>query len=214
MDSIDRRLPKASLLESLTDSNMRGLLLSALDLAREAVSLDTANDGPKALVKYTESVWLLRELLERIRAGGGGQRNRVYATREEQRHEENKIQDIVLMLVKSTPPPMTPDVEFDIGGICGAASHRTPIPLDFWAHYLSELMRERQDQQLLLKGRVPRPNGRSSICHSVPGVCILGAVKIYTCRVVSNVVSTWFRQLSKGSDACLTRIASVASGVT
>ncbi|KAG6884922.1 hypothetical protein C0993_007241 [Termitomyces sp. T159_Od127] len=95
MNSVDRQLPKVSLLESLTDSSMRGLLLSALDLAREAVSLDTANDGRRALVKYTESVWLLRELLERIRAGGGHARNcKIYATREEQRHEENKIQDI------------------------------------------------------------------------------------------------------------------------
>ncbi|KAG6901483.1 hypothetical protein C0995_011246 [Termitomyces sp. Mi166 len=95
MNSADRPLPKASLLQSLTDSSMRKLLQSALDLAHEAVKLDTAYDGRGALVMYTESVWLLRELLEQIRMGIRSPRdNKASATTEERKNEEKRIQDI------------------------------------------------------------------------------------------------------------------------
>ncbi|KAG6812194.1 hypothetical protein H0H92_003999 [Tricholoma furcatifolium] len=82
--------------ESPTDSGMRSLLVSALTLAREAVQLDTANNGHLALVKYNESVWLLRELLERMRATSSSpRRRRSAATREDQKREEDKLQDIL-----------------------------------------------------------------------------------------------------------------------
>ncbi|KAG6908100.1 hypothetical protein DXG01_006137 [Tephrocybe rancida] len=96
MNSLDRPLPKSPVPESPTDSGMRAILVSALDRAREAVRLDTKNEGPKALVKYSESVWLLRELLERMRAGGASPRHSwALATGAEQQKEEAKLQAIL-----------------------------------------------------------------------------------------------------------------------
>lgn len=55
--------------------DVRTLLTTALALAREAVVLDEAQNIGSALIKYGESVGVLREILERVRADGSRQRS-------------------------------------------------------------------------------------------------------------------------------------------
>ncbi|KAF8064859.1 hypothetical protein FPV67DRAFT_1781923 [Lyophyllum atratum] len=71
-------------------SDLQALLTTALESAREAVYLDTANNCQAALSKYCESVQLLREVLGQARAGDGGHE---YTERASITRRSSKTQD-------------------------------------------------------------------------------------------------------------------------
>ena len=85
----------------------RRALTKALELAREAVKLDSTNDNPEAAVQaYAQSVALLSEVMERVRNGeestessvssnGRRRRRRSVAAQEE---EVRRLQNIVSVL--------------------------------------------------------------------------------------------------------------------
>ena len=81
----------------------RRALTRALELAREAVQLDSTNDNPEAAVNaYAQSVALLSEVMERVRNGEDSttdshrrRRRRSVAAQEE---EVRRLQNIVSLL--------------------------------------------------------------------------------------------------------------------
>lgn len=98
--SADRLLPppRETRVEPRAPSSRRALT-RALELAREAVQLDTMNDNPEAAVKaYGRSVALLSEVMERVRRGEESteshrrRRRRSVAAQEE---EIRRLQNIV-----------------------------------------------------------------------------------------------------------------------
>ena len=98
--TVDRLLPppREPRAEPRAPSSRRALT-RALELAREAVQLDTTNDNPEAAVKaYGRSVALLSEVMERVRRGEESteshrrRRRRSVAAQEE---EIRRLQNIV-----------------------------------------------------------------------------------------------------------------------
>ncbi|KAK7463794.1 hypothetical protein VKT23_005733 [Stygiomarasmius scandens] len=102
----------------------RKALTRALELAREAVQLDSTNDNPElAVAAYAKSVALLSEVMERVRRGEdttestsrrkNGRRRSVVAQEEEVRRLQN-IHDTyadrmnILSIIYSIPPPPHP----------------------------------------------------------------------------------------------------------
>jgi hypothetical protein len=83
----------------------RRALTRALELAREAVQLDTMNDNPEAAVKaYGRSVALLSEVMERVRRGEESteshrrrRRRSVAAQEEEIRRLQNIVRGLELL---------------------------------------------------------------------------------------------------------------------
>jgi hypothetical protein len=85
----------------------RRALTRALELAREAVQLDSTNDNPEAAVQaYAQSVALLSEVMERVRRGDEStmdsrrRRRRSVAAQED---EIRRLQNIVRL--QSIPLP-------------------------------------------------------------------------------------------------------------
>ena len=72
----------------------RSALTRALELARQAVHLDSTNDNPAAAVEaYAQSVALLSQVMERVKRGeDGGRRTR---SPEAQEEEVKRLQNIV-----------------------------------------------------------------------------------------------------------------------
>ncbi|KAI0308056.1 hypothetical protein B0F90DRAFT_110822 [Multifurca ochricompacta] len=98
----------------------RRALTKALELAREAVKLDSTNDDPHgAVVAYGKSVALLSKVMERVMSGEdshdsvrrrGGRRRSVVAQEEEVRrlkaiHDTYADRMNILSLIYSIPPP-------------------------------------------------------------------------------------------------------------
>lgn len=116
--------PPSSLQPRLPSS--RRTLTRALELAREAVQLDAANDNPEAAVKaYGLSVALLSEVMERVRRGEestdnrrrGGKRRSSTAQEEEVR----RLQSIVSI---SREGSFLEILSFQARHLCG--SHEYP----------------------------------------------------------------------------------------
>jgi hypothetical protein len=85
----------------------RRALTRALELAREAVQLDSTNEDPEAAVQaYAQSVALLSEVMERVRRGEDstesrrGHRPRSVAAQEE---EVRRLQNIVSYFLSFLP---------------------------------------------------------------------------------------------------------------
>ncbi|KAF5355708.1 hypothetical protein D9756_003942 [Leucocoprinus leucothites] len=95
----------------------RRALTRALELAREAVQLDSTNEDPEAAVQaYAQSVALLSEVMERVRRGEDstetrrGRRRRSVAAQEEEVRRLQNIHDTyadrmnILSIIYSIPP--------------------------------------------------------------------------------------------------------------
>jgi hypothetical protein len=88
----------------------RSALTKALELAREAVQLDSMNDNPEAAVAaYGRSVALLSEVMERVRRGDdsateprrrNGRRRSVVAQEEEVRRLQNIVSSLIPTLLR------------------------------------------------------------------------------------------------------------------
>ncbi|KAG5716598.1 hypothetical protein E4T56_gene16296 [Termitomyces sp. T112] len=95
--SIDSQTSRESRRESRVPSSRRALT-KALELAREAVQLDSMNDNPEAAVQaYGRSVALLSEVMERVRRGEDsteGHRRRRRRSVAAQEEEIKRLQNI------------------------------------------------------------------------------------------------------------------------
>jgi hypothetical protein len=89
----------------------RRALTRALELAREAVQLDSTNDDPHAAVMaYGRSVALLSEVMERVRRGEdsterprrNGRRRSVVAQEEEVRRLKSIVRNLLILVANSS----------------------------------------------------------------------------------------------------------------
>ncbi|KAH7915335.1 hypothetical protein BJ138DRAFT_1122704 [Hygrophoropsis aurantiaca] len=123
----------------------RRALTRALELAREAVQLDSTNDDPHAAVMaYGRSVALLGEVMERVRRGEdstetgrrrGGRRRSVVAQEEEVRrlksiHDTYADRMNILSLIYSIPPiPHSPSSVYTASASTESTQPPTPTSL-------------------------------------------------------------------------------------
>ncbi|KAI9462309.1 hypothetical protein BJY52DRAFT_1256249 [Lactarius psammicola] len=123
----------------------RRALTKALELAREAVKLDSTNDDPYgAVVAYGKSVALLSKVMERVMSGEdstesirrrGGRRRSVVAQEEEVRrlkaiHDTYADRMNILSLIYSiTPPPHSPSTLYPTSISTSTDSTQPPSPV-------------------------------------------------------------------------------------
>ena len=100
--------PEAKSSTSQTRPSSRRVLTRALELAREAVKLDSTNDDPRGAIKaYGQSVTLLNEVMERVMRGEdtgehrrkNGRRRSIVAQEEEVRRLKSIVSRLLHCLV-------------------------------------------------------------------------------------------------------------------
>jgi len=79
----------------MTGPSTRSILFRAMELARQAVHLDTTNDDPQgAIIAYGESVQLLDEVMIRVINTGQGDSRPNARSREIQEEEVRRLRSI------------------------------------------------------------------------------------------------------------------------